>query len=228
MHRWRAIFDPRPNDVAGTDFVVVVEVWNRNDYGVPEVGFVSGTVLDIGANVGAFTVLASKADAGRVIAVEPEPGNFARLAYHVELNHCYNVELLNAAVVPEGGPAETRMIGGGGGARATSADRREPDAPVSVLVRTVELSQLIEENAPIKMLKMDIEGAEFGIFESLEPDVLRNVERISMEWHGPVSPHLSYLTGEEFGPLIWKLCDTGVVHTLGHPSVGGILHWWRY
>jgi FkbM family methyltransferase len=229
------MFDPRGNDVAGLDFVVVVEVWQRNDYLVSvEHGFQGGTVLDVGANVGAFTVLAAKAGAGRVVAVEPEPENFSRLRHHVQLNRVGpKVELVNAAVTTER-DAVVDVIGWGGGAHVDrDAHRVDPEVLGKLRtskskVSTIRLDDLIEENAPIEMMKMDIEGGEFPIFEDLDVDVLRNVGRISMEWHGPASPHLSYLRGDEFGGLVMKLADAGTLSTVGHPRSGGLLHWHRY
>lgn len=220
---WSAEFDPREFDVAGTDFVVVVEVWERNDYRVDiDLGF-SGTVLDIGANIGAFSVLASKAGANRVIAVEPEAGNLDRLVHHVTLNRRENVTMLHAAVTPTGGEVVT-MVGVGGGARSIPAS----DETFTPVTSTVTLADLVETYGPIEMMKMDIEGGEFAIFDALHPDVLPNIDRIAMEWHGPASPHLAHLRGDEFGPLVAKLAQRGRVETIGRPDFGGLLHWTRY
>lgn len=214
---WSADFQPRDIDIAGNDIVVLVEVWERNDYRIDtEVG-ISGTVLDIGANIGAFTVLASLAGADLVVAIEPQPENFARLAHHVKTNWCDNVLMRNVAVAPPS-IGSVDMIGQGGGARSI------PYGPIP----TVDLAALIEEFAPISMLKMDIEGGEYPVFDALDVRQLTHIERISMEWHGPASPHLSHLRGDEFGPLVTKLADAGTLETLGHPAFGGILHWRRY
>ena len=53
------------------------------------------TVIDVGANVGWYTVIASKlvGKKGRVIAFEPEPVNFAILKKNVLANGCENVIL---------------------------------------------------------------------------------------------------------------------------------------
>src|SRR5437016_8944308 len=53
-------------------------------------------VWDIGANVGLYTLLASK-KAGRVIAVEPLPENLSYLEKHIRLNGISNVEVVPAA-----------------------------------------------------------------------------------------------------------------------------------
>lgn len=50
-------------------------------------------VLDIGANIGYYTVLLSQlvGDSGQIIAVEPDPANFALLQRNLALNDCRNV-----------------------------------------------------------------------------------------------------------------------------------------
>lgn len=231
LGEWEAIFDPRPIDIAGTDLVVVVEVWDRNDYRIdPEVGL-SGTVIDIGANIGAFTVLASRAGADHVIAIEPEARNFARLAHHVLINGCEKVTLLNVAVT-ETGVDRVQMAGEGGGAQInhmplqTIGGQYERDHEVAA----TSLPVLVAEYGPISLLKIDIEGGEFPIFADpyVTPDLLANIDRIEMEWHGPASPHLTHLAGDEFGPLVTTLAEAGRVETIGRPSFGGLLHWARY
>lgn len=56
-------------------------------------------VIDIGANVGYYTLLASRAvgDTGQVIAIEADPVTFARLSENLALNDCKNVIARNVA-----------------------------------------------------------------------------------------------------------------------------------
>jgi FkbM family methyltransferase len=58
-----------------------------------------GRFLDIGANIGYFTVLAAKhvGSDGKVIAFEPEPRNFKILEKNIELNKLQNVLIENYA-----------------------------------------------------------------------------------------------------------------------------------
>ncbi|HEY4127212.1 MAG TPA: FkbM family methyltransferase [Gammaproteobacteria bacterium] len=57
-------------------------------------------VLDIGANIGYYTLLAARkvGAKGRVYAFEPDPMNFSLLKQNIELNGYTNVELVNKAV----------------------------------------------------------------------------------------------------------------------------------
>jgi hypothetical protein len=66
-----------------------------------------GTVWDIGANVGLYTLLALR-KAARVIAVEPLPDNIRYLERHLQLNKIRNVEIVAAAVGRECGRNPSR------------------------------------------------------------------------------------------------------------------------
>jgi len=58
------------------------------------------TVLDVGGNIGLYTVLLSRlvGPAGRVISFEPDPALFALLRENCALNGCTNVEAHNLAL----------------------------------------------------------------------------------------------------------------------------------
>lgn len=58
------------------------------------------TALDVGANLGLYTVLLSRlvGTSGRVIAFEPDPHHFALLLKNCALNACANVEAHNLAL----------------------------------------------------------------------------------------------------------------------------------
>lgn len=64
-------------------------------------------IIDIGAYVGFFTLLAGHANpAGRVFAFEPLPSVHRRLQHNVGLNALDNIECIGAAVGAKGGEAE--------------------------------------------------------------------------------------------------------------------------
>ena len=56
-------------------------------------------MLDIGANIGFYSIrVAQKATSGRVIAFEPDPGNYAMLHKNLALNNLMNVTTFNIAL----------------------------------------------------------------------------------------------------------------------------------
>ena len=64
-------------------------------------------VVDIGANIGYYTLLAAKlvGNNGRVYAFEPEPTNYRFLIKNIELNRYKNIKLIQKAVSDKHGKA---------------------------------------------------------------------------------------------------------------------------
>ena len=63
--------------------------------------------VDIGANVGLFSLyVAATAPAARILAIEPEPGNFARLAFNIAANPEVQITPLQLALGDAEGTAE--------------------------------------------------------------------------------------------------------------------------
>jgi FkbM family methyltransferase len=112
----------------------------------------SSTVWDIGANVGFYTLLASRKSA-RVVAVEPLPDNVGYLEKHLRLNRITNVEVVAAAVGQEVGRqsfcvGENRSVGHLG----------EEGFEVDI----VTLDSLHAKYGRPDVIKIDIEGAEYS------------------------------------------------------------------
>lgn len=130
------------------------------------------TFVDIGANVGYFTIWAARRlqPAGRVFSFEPNPQAYARLAANVSANEFTNVVLFNTAV---GERESTACLTANRHDTATSylvsGDGLEVAGCVRVPVRSLD-SCLAEVGAPrVSLVKMDAEGS--------EPAILRGAER---------------------------------------------------
>lgn len=162
------------------------EIWVDKVYGDVEPGW---TVLDIGANIGFFTLFALEAGA-RVYAYEPEEKNFERLEQQIIQNlddperaHVYRCAVasddegrnlyLNAENI--GGHRITHDAGGG--------IQRVP---------SITLNQIIEEVGHVDLIKMDCEGAEREIFWVATPETMAKIDRIRMEYH-PIRPLPKFL-----------------------------------
>lgn len=134
------------------------------------------TVLDIGANLGYYTLLAADlaGPEGRVVAIEPNPEVFRRLSASVAVNgftsrtSARNVALAGpgetgkrAFFVPTGEPKNGRFLG--------SQEDSERLARHG-LVSEVALGRIDpEEFDRIDFIKIDVEGAELAVLEHLRP-----------------------------------------------------------
>ena len=138
------------------------------------------TVLDLGAHIGFYTLLASHrvGAVGRVFAFEPSPVNAWYLRQHARLNRCANVEVHEAAVSDRTGSTAflsgrgsgTGRIGGHGGLR----------------VRTVRLDDFVaEQRLRPAIVKIDVEGAEGLVLEGAR-ELLRTARpTLFLSTHGP-------------------------------------------
>jgi FkbM family methyltransferase len=113
----------------------------------------NGTVYDIGANVGFYTLLAASR-AKRVIAAEPLAENIAYLKRHLDLNGVCNVEVWSAAVADKEG--EEPFTAGPNHSMGKLGDK-------GPLVRTVTLDHLSDACGPPSLIKVDVEGAEYRV-----------------------------------------------------------------
>ena len=116
--------------------------------------------VDIGANVGLFSLfVAATARAARILAIEPEPGNFARLAFNIAANPGLPITPLALALGETEGTARillnardrggTRMAAAGSQVGGVEVRCR----PLVAVVRDAGLTG-------IDALKIDVEGAE--------------------------------------------------------------------
>ena len=120
---------------------------------------VGDTVVDLGANIGYYTLLASHlvGAGGRVLACEPEPLNASYLRRHVHVNRLQNVDIREVAVGDETG--EVRFTRGKGRGRGHISDEGELTVPLR------RLDDIISETGlEPDFLKIDVEGAEADVF----------------------------------------------------------------
>jgi FkbM family methyltransferase len=165
------------------DLGIFHEVWDHERYTAGLISTVAqgGTVVDIGAHIGLFSIFASRTlHARRIISVEPDPANFKLLSKSISANHVENATLVMAAVADESG--ERRIYTNPSNTGGHSFYAR--GAP-SRLVGAISLTELFKSSgvSECSLLKMDCEGAEMEILESAPDELLRIVSAISLEYH---------------------------------------------
>lgn len=126
--------------------------------------------VDVGSNIGYYTLLASSivGSRGDVVAIEASPTIFAQLTRSIAANHCDNVRPLNVAVAADPGRV-TIFFGPSGNSGATSTLKEwrggEPEAQVTAL----PLNQILtsEDMRRTRLIKIDVEGAEAPILRQI-------------------------------------------------------------
>ncbi len=132
------------------------------------------TVLDIGANIGYYTLIAAKlvGPKGKVYAFEPDPDNFALLKKNVEANGYSNVVLVNKAVLDKTMTAKLFINETNRGDHRLYDSR---DNRPSIAVQTVRLDDFFKKlDKNIHFIKMDIQGSEARALNGMKSLIRRN------------------------------------------------------
>lgn len=145
-------------------------------------------ILEVGANIGYYTVQgAHAAPETPYTAVEANPDTAAIVARNIELNGLKNVSLVHAAVVGDDAPAtmelrlpdvEKAVVPTGAYLSEGGEGIKDRPASRTVVVDTVPMSTLIDG---VDLLKLDIEGYEANVLESVWPQLLANRPVILVE-----------------------------------------------
>ncbi len=125
-------------------------------------------VLDIGANIGYYSLLAAQCvkDHGRVYAFEPEPYNFSLLTASLARNKFVNVQAMQKAVSDQNGKAELSLHRTNLGAHALSRKTIAFAQGCVTSVETILLDDFISTvQRKIDFVKIDVEGAEGLVFK---------------------------------------------------------------
>jgi FkbM family methyltransferase len=178
------------------DVVIFWMVFVRHHY---PVNHSDQLIVDIGANIGLFTLYAArKVPTARIIAVEPFPDTSRRLRRHLEENRFADrVSVINCAVAEESGrgemdsaegiPSQYRRIHSEATAllntkhRGMTAVENLPGIPVDTktLAQILELGNVLD----VDLMKMNIHGSEYAVLMNAPADVLRRFRRIAVQYH---------------------------------------------
>lgn len=140
------------------------------------------TVLDVGANQGYYTLLASQkvGSAGRVISFEPAPREKKALQIHKRLNRCKNVSIHQCAMGKNETEENLLVVQG----RETGCNSLRPPIVPSetsaLRVRVTRLDDWLSRQRidHVDFIKLDVEGGEL--------DVLRGAEQLLQRKPRPV------------------------------------------
>ncbi|WOV93486.1 MAG: FkbM family methyltransferase [Candidatus Nitrosoabyssus spongiisocia] len=134
----------------------------------------SDYVLDLGANIGYFTLIMSKlvGDSGKVFSFEPSMDNFEILKKNIKVNNCNNVIIENMAVGNKNG--EIKLYLSDNQSMHTLYENTI-STNRSVTVPIIKLDDYYNKKSinKINVIKMDVEGAEL--------DTLRGMSNILTE-----------------------------------------------
>ena len=184
-----------PNDRVGGDILAAKSYEKEVTQAITSVLKPGQTFVDIGANIGYFTMLASTLveEDGKIIAFEPGETNCKLVTNSMHANNFANIELHQLAVSNE----EKFLNYHGGGATSNGYVSEASDqSSYAKLVKAVALDDFLINEERLDVIKMDIEGAEGQalagmkqviqkfrptIFTEFSPTLLKDVSQVEPE-----------------------------------------------
>jgi FkbM family methyltransferase len=151
--------------------IAPVEIMNFGNYETPDYSMVrrlvpeGGTVLDVGANIGYYTLsLCRQVRDVSVHSFEPIPKTFALLQEHVRINGATNATIHNFGF-SEREETKTFYYYPEGSGNASSANLSEGTSVRTITCQVKRLDDFVQANGlRVDFIKCDVEGAELFVF----------------------------------------------------------------
>ena len=199
-----------------TDLMALTNVWMTNEYDIENSQIAENdTIIDIGAHIGLFSLLVSQfCKTGKIFSFEPMGDNFDLLISNLKLNHIENIHPFNFAVSKNTSNVNLFLNSDQSAHSIFSSDSE------SVTIQSISLQRILDENkiSSCKLLKLDCEGAEYEIIDSLPIEYFNKIENIVIEYH------LADSKPELGKNLITKIQDAGFkIKTREHHNDMGFL-----
>ena len=162
------------------DIDIFYEIFWKKIYAIsPGIFRSAKVIIDLGSNIGLSALyFLSISKPGRIICIEPDPGNFLMLSKNLSLEiNAGKVSILNAAVMQHDGIVQfqTSRMNYNSKVVAEKADAEVASVSMHTLLKMYKLGQ-------VNLLKIDVEGAEEYIFAG-DTSWLQYIENIIIEFH---------------------------------------------
>lgn len=161
-------------------------------------------VIDIGAHIGYYTLIAAKlvGGTGKVYSFEPDQKNFQLLKKNIEVNGYRNVVLINKAVSNRSGMDYLYLN------KKNTGDHRIFDSGEkrkSIPIETVTLDDFFRKNKiKLDLIKMDIQGSEAFAFQGAKEIISNNLHiKIITEFY-PKALQQSSISANEYLKMLEK------------------------
>jgi FkbM family methyltransferase len=139
-------------------------------------------VVDVGACHGTYTSFFSSTlgNTGKIYCVELFPENFQRL--EMRFGHAKNIEFINAAISDSVG-TESIYVGDSSEVHNIIGHNTSNVPNVKVgEIKSITLDKMLEDEAEIGLIKIDVEGAELKVLKGMT-DVMKRTKAILIENH---------------------------------------------
>jgi len=171
---------PGPHDVK-----IINQIWLDKGYSaapdfIPRPGW---NIIDLGANKGFFASWAlTKSPTSRVHCYEPDPRNFRALQENIK-PFAGAATTHQTAIGASAGSLTLFRLAGRAGQNSVFRSRAESRGEIvaEITVKVIALADLLGDLGEVDLLKIDVEGAEYGILLDSPADALARVKRVMVE-----------------------------------------------
>jgi FkbM family methyltransferase len=156
------------------------------------------TVVDVGANIGFYTMLSASriGPDGRVLAIEPNPANVRLLEASRRANGFEHVTVLQAAASDQLGLLALHAAHSNGMTGELQGELA--DIAASVTVPCVEVDRVAPADRTVSLIKMDVEGAEGLALRGALKTIDRDRPRVIAEFDPINLQGVSRMSGRDF------------------------------
>ena len=185
---------------------------------------IDDVIVDIGANYGVFSLYSQMFKPKKVYSVEPIKSTFENMKKNLD---GYDVVCINKAISDENGVETFALTNvNGNNFSLKNIDGYHPSEVINKeLVETTTIDQLISDyDIPyIDFLKVDCEGGELDLFQTINKDYLKNnINKIALEYHSMTIKEtvIEILTNNGF--IIEDIVgfeDIGLIYAYNHTFV---------
>ena len=162
---------------------IILEVFYDNAY-LPKIeGFKiekDDIVIDVGAQIGVFSILAAKSFEAKVFSFEPLKENYDILLKNIKINHLKNITPVKKAICRKNGTAKLYIDEENTGGHSIFFKKNKHE-----IIECITLKDVFN-NFKIKkcdFLKLDCEGCEYDVIITTPYEILKKIDKISMEFH---------------------------------------------
>ena len=167
--------------VKSTDLMQLTTIWLIREYEVP--GFEikeNDTVIDVGGHIGLFMLFCEQfCRKGKIYCFEPVLDNYRIFLDNVKLNNLENVFSFNTAVSKQDGNIPLYLNDDASGHSVFLKSSN------SIQVESITLQKIFDLNNIKKcnLLKLDCEGSEYEIINSLPDSYFSMIDKMIIEYH---------------------------------------------
>lgn len=171
------------------DFSVFNEIFKYREYKSCEEVLINankGIVVDVGAHIGFFSIYSYCLNTKvKIYAIEPEKNNLDYLSLNKKENKIENIKIIDCAITEKTRDGELVVTDDSINNYVLLSEDFEDSKLKFQKIKIFSLEDFFINNKidRVLLLKMDIEGGEYKIFESIKYETLSKIDNIILEYH---------------------------------------------